>query len=118
MDMLDCRLATVVVLVPLFCKSITIPAIEPMVRSIEMTETFFIELEIENGLNQADSHETVQDIEDRKHDNNKTGCFKEEARFGATLDTKGTETYKSEHRQRPNSEGQHRQPAFQEAPRR
>ncbi len=77
-DTFDCPFATVPVFVPMLRKRATIPTIEPMVSSTEMTMTLFIVLEIENGLNPADSHEAIQNIEDGKHDNDETCRFEED----------------------------------------
>src|SRR3989344_8373861 len=74
-------------------------------------------LKIEYGRYEARGDQTVDDVKDAEHDDDKPRGFKEDARLGAVADTEGAEADEREHRQRAKSKGEHGQASRQKAPR-
>lgn len=78
---------------------------------------YFI-LKIEYRWEETHYNKTIDQIEEREKDDDKSCRLEKDARLGAILNTERTKANEGEDRERPEREREHREPAIPEASRR
>ena len=71
-------------------------------------------LKIKNRRYEADDCYAIDKIKECEHDYDESGCFEEYASLGIVLNAQRAEADEREHGQSAESEGEHRESAFQE----
>ena len=71
-------------------------------------------LKIKNRRYEADDYYAIDKIKECEHDYDESGCFEEYASLGIVLNAQRAEADEREHGQSAESEGEHRESAFQE----